>query len=54
MGQARGHLYAFHRLSGTADWLLQDAVDALRDAGSPLLAEQVEQVLVGRDAIADM
>jgi hypothetical protein len=51
---ARGHLYAFHRLSGTADLTLQDAVTALRDVGETGLAEQVEQVLVGRDVVRDM
>ena len=30
---ARGHLYAFHRLSGTADLTLGEGVDALREAG---------------------
>ncbi len=51
---ARGHLYAFHRLSGHADLTLQEAVTALRDAGRPELAGQVEQVLVGRDVVRDM
>jgi hypothetical protein len=48
---ARGHLYAFHRLSGTADRVLGDAVTALRDAGFESLAQQVSQVLVGRDVL---
>ena len=30
---ARGHLYAFHRLSGTADLTLGAAVERLRFAG---------------------
>lgn len=50
--QARGHLYAFHRLSGTADRELQEAVEALRVAGQSGLADEVDQVLVGRDVIA--
>ena len=54
MEQARGHLYAFHQLSGHSDRLLQNAVAALRDAGQAGLAEQVEQVLVGRDVVRDM
>lgn len=48
---ARGHLYAFHRLSGRADLDLQDAVRALRDAGQGEVADQVAQVLVGRDVL---
>jgi hypothetical protein len=50
---ARGHLYAFHRYSGTADLTLQQAVSGLREAGAAELADQVEQVLVGRDVIED-
>ena len=52
--QARGHLYAFHRLSGTADRLLAVAVEAIQSAGQQSLADVVETVLVGRDVIADM
>ncbi len=52
--RARGHLYSFHQLSGHSDRLLRDAVAALRDAGQVELAEQVEQVLVGRDVVRDM
>ncbi len=50
---ARGHLYAFHRYSGTADLTLQQAISQLREAGAAELADQVEQVLVGRDVIDD-
>jgi hypothetical protein len=46
---ARGLLYGFHRLSGTADLTLQDAVVMLRDAGHGELADDVEETLVGRD-----
>ena len=31
--EARGHLYAFHRLTGTADFALEEAIGMLRDAG---------------------
>jgi hypothetical protein len=48
---ARGHLYAFHRLSGTADLAVQDAVEKLRTAGHAALAEDIEQTLVGRDVV---
>ena len=48
---ARGHLYAFHRLSGHADLTLQDGVRQLRAAGRDGLADLVEDMLVGRDVI---
>jgi hypothetical protein len=49
--QARGLLYNFHRLSGTADLTLQDGVADLRAAGHPEVADEIERVLVGRDVI---
>lgn len=49
---ARGLLYGFHRLCGTADLTLQDAVSMLRDAGHAALAGDIEQTLVGRDVIS--
>ena len=48
---ARGLLYQFHRMSGTADLTLQEAVGKLRAAGHDALADEVEQVLVGRDVV---
>jgi hypothetical protein len=48
---ARGLLYGFHRMSGEADLALQDALAALRAAGHGALAEEIDQVLVGRDVI---
>ena len=50
--QARGELYAFHRLCGNIDRSLQEAVQMLRDAGHDDLADEVDVVLVGRDAVA--
>ncbi len=49
--EARGHLYAFHRRSGKADLELQQALDHLRKAGHPELADEIDQVLVGRDVL---
>ena len=49
--QARGHLYAFHQLSGRADRQLQDAVAALREAGRGNLAEEIARELVGRNVL---
>jgi len=47
----RGHVYAAHRLTGTADLTLGDAVDKLRAAGHGDLADRLDQQLVGRNVI---
>ena len=52
--EARGHLYAFHRRSGTADLQLQQALDHVRKAGHAALADEIDQVLVGRDVVPGM
>ncbi len=51
MEDARGHLYAFHRLSGHADRVLPDAVRQLRTAGQDDLARDIDRTLVGRDVV---
>ena len=48
---ARGLLYAFHRHCGMADLTLQDAVRELREAGHGAIADELDEVLVGRDII---
>lgn len=48
---ARGHLYAFHRLSGTADLTLGQGVDQLREAGHTGLADRIQKELVGRNVL---
>jgi hypothetical protein len=48
---ARGHLYAFHQLTGSADIELQGAVKALREAGHDELATRIDRELVGRNVI---
>lgn len=48
---ARGLLYGFHRLTGTADLALGEAVDLLREAGHTELAEEVDREIVGRNVI---
>jgi hypothetical protein len=50
---ARGHLYAFHRLTGRADLDLQSALESFRAAGHAELADRIGAVLVGRNVIAD-
>ena len=51
--RARGHLYSFHQLSGTADLTLQEGVAMLREAGHVELAEQIDAGLVGRNVLPD-
>ncbi|GAW48424.1 MULTISPECIES: hypothetical protein [unclassified Nocardioides] len=48
---ARGHLYAFHRLSGTADLTAGEAVEMLREAGHGGLADRIERELIGRNVL---
>ena len=50
---ARGFLYTFHRLTGTADLTLGKAIDELRDAGHGDLADRLEHELLGRNVIQD-
>ena len=49
--QARGNLYAFHRLSGRADLQLQEAVELFREAGRGDLADRLTEDLVGRNVL---
>ena len=48
---ARGHLYSFHRITGTADFTLGKGVQQLREAGHVELAERFERDLVGRNVL---
>ena len=50
--RARGHLFSFHQLTGSADLKLGEAVDALRRAGHDDMAGRLERELVGRNVIA--
>ena len=49
--RARGHLYSFHQLTGSADQQLQDAVAALEEAGHPGLGAALRTDLVGRNVL---
>jgi hypothetical protein len=49
--EARGHLYAFHRLTGHADGVVEQAADRLREAGQPELADRLARELVGRNVL---
>ncbi|CAL9650221.1 hypothetical protein [Streptomyces sp. enrichment culture] len=49
--RARGHLYSFHQLTGTADLELDRAVELLDKAGHPDWAETVRTQVLGRNVI---
>ncbi len=49
--RARGHLHAFHQLTGKADFEVGDAVDLLREAGHREIADRIEAELVGRNVL---
>ncbi|MFB6554649.1 MULTISPECIES: hypothetical protein [unclassified Streptomyces] len=49
--RARGHLFSFHQLTGTADLELDRAVALLRKAGHVEWAERVEREILGRNVI---
>jgi hypothetical protein len=51
--RARGHLYSFHQLTGSADLQLGEGVEQLRAAGHGDLADEIERDLVGRNVIPD-
>ncbi|MCA2185642.1 hypothetical protein [Nonomuraea cavernae] len=50
--RARGHLYAFHQLTGTAHRELEEAIEALRAAGRDAQADLLTAELLGRDVLA--
>lgn len=50
--RARGHLYSFHQLTGTADFQVEDAVTRLRACGHHELADHLDAEVVGRNVIA--
>ncbi|WP_330233410.1 hypothetical protein OHA40_13625 [Nocardia sp. NBC_00508] len=50
--RARGHLYAFHQLTGRADLMLDTVVDMLREAGHPKIADRISTELIGRNVLA--
>lgn len=48
---ARGHLYAFHQLTGSADFKVEEAIDLLALAGHRDLAERLSRELLGRNVL---
>jgi len=49
---ARGHLYAFHQLTGEGNRHVEEAIALLRDAGQPQWADRLEDELFGRNVLA--
>nr|WP_253885490.1 hypothetical protein [Actinokineospora diospyrosa] len=49
--RARGHLYSFHQLTGSADLELGTAADLLEKAGHAEIAERLRTDLVGRNVL---
>ncbi|WP_454196282.1 hypothetical protein [Nocardia sp. Marseille-Q1738] len=50
--RARGHLYAFHQLTGRADLMLDLVVDLFRAAGHLQIADRISTELIGRNVLA--
>ncbi|MCD0445048.1 hypothetical protein LO763_15635 [Glycomyces sp. A-F 0318] len=48
---ARGHLYAFHQLTGAADFKVEDAIGLLEAAGHRDLARRLARELLGRNVL---
>ena len=49
--RARGHLYTFHQLTGSADLTLGEGVEQLRKAGHAELADRIQTELIGRNVL---
>lgn len=49
--EARGSLYHFHRMSGSADLALGEAVELLEEAGHEALAGRIRTEVIGRNVI---
>ncbi|WP_022892247.1 hypothetical protein [Agromyces subbeticus] len=48
---ARGSLYRFHRLTGTADLAIGEAVQLFREAGHDAIADRIDAEIVGRNVL---
>jgi len=51
--RARGHLYSFHQLTGSADLALGDAVKQLEKAGHEDWARRISEELIGLNVLPD-
>jgi hypothetical protein len=48
---ARGHLFAFHQLTGSADFKLESAIEKLDEAGHSEFAGRLRRELLGRNVL---
>ena len=51
---ARGHLYAFHRLMGSSETTLEEATALIRDAGHHDIADALDAAVLGRNPLPGM
>ncbi len=51
---ARGHLFAFHRLMGSAESTLEEAYDLIRAAGHDDLAQDLDRDVLGANPLPGM
>ena len=51
---ARGHLYAFHRLCGSAETTLEEATQMIRDAGHTEIADAFDRDVLGGNPVPGM
>ena len=51
---ARGHLYAFHRLCGSAETTMEEATTLIREAGHDDIADALDQGVLGRNPLPGM
>jgi hypothetical protein len=51
---ARGHLYAFHRLMGSAESTLEEATEMIRAAGHATLADAFDRDVLGANPLPGM
>ena len=49
--RVRGHLYSMHQLTGTADFMLDEAVSLFMQAGHTETAERIQRELIGRNVM---
>ena len=51
---ARGHLFAFHRLMGSGERTMEEAVELMRDAGHDDLADALDRDVLGGNPLPGM
>lgn len=51
---ARGHLFAFHRLCGSAETTMEEATEMIRSAGHDDVADALDRDVLGRNPLPGM